>query len=216
MTRFAWGAASDTGRVRQANEDSFLVVDGLFAVADGMGGHQAGEVASHLALESLQSGFTAAGTDVLVRAVEDANRILVERSTTDPELALVVRLHVGAALGDHISTDQGLIERLAVSLPIAQIARLKSQVQRPPIRRPGDDRVGQRRRQRTAHENSRQQRCQTRRTEELHAPSLGGAFHKASPIALSEQFASRRCRGSRCAVRSTRGAGESPPAGRVG
>ena len=54
MTRFAWGAASDTGRVRQANEDSFLVVDGLFAVADGMGGHQAGEVASHLALESLQ------------------------------------------------------------------------------------------------------------------------------------------------------------------
>ncbi len=86
MTRFAWGAASDTGRVRQANEDSFLVVDGLFAVADGMGGHQAGEVASHLALESLQSGFTAAGTDVLVRAVEDANRILVERSTTDPEL----------------------------------------------------------------------------------------------------------------------------------
>ncbi|MSX95662.1 MAG: hypothetical protein F2739_03880, partial [Actinobacteria bacterium] len=64
MTRFAWGAASDTGRVRQANEDSFLVVDGLFAVADGMGGHQAGEVASHLALESLQAGFTAAGTDV--------------------------------------------------------------------------------------------------------------------------------------------------------
>ena len=87
MTRFAWGAASDTGRVRQANEDSFLVVDGLFAVADGMGGHQAGEVASHLALESLQLGFTAAGTDVLVRAVEDSNRILVERSTSDPELA---------------------------------------------------------------------------------------------------------------------------------
>lgn len=105
MTRFAWGAASDTGRVRQANEDSFLVVDGLFAVADGMGGHQAGEVASHLALESLQSGFTAAGTDVLVRAVEDANRILVERSTTDPELVGMGTTLVAMALVEASSRD---------------------------------------------------------------------------------------------------------------
>ena len=105
MTRFAWGAASDTGRVRQANEDSFLVVDGLFAVADGMGGHQAGEVASHLALESLQSGFTAAGTDVLVRAVEDANHILVERSTSDPELAGMGTTLVAMALVEASGRD---------------------------------------------------------------------------------------------------------------
>lgn len=105
MTRFAWGAASDTGRVRQANEDSFLVVDGLFAVADGMGGHQAGEVASHLALESLQSGFTAAGTDVLVRSVEDANRILVERSTADPELAGMGTTLVAMALVEASGRD---------------------------------------------------------------------------------------------------------------
>ncbi len=105
MTRFAWGAASDTGRVRQANEDSFLVVDGLFAVADGMGGHQAGEVASHLALESLQSGFTAAGTDVLVRAVEDANHILVERSTANPELAGMGTTLVAMALVEASGRD---------------------------------------------------------------------------------------------------------------
>jgi len=105
VTRFAWGAASDTGRVRQANEDSFLTVDGLFAVADGMGGHQAGEVASHLALESLQAGFTAAGTDVLVRAVEDANRILVERSTTDPELAGMGTTLVAMALVESAGRD---------------------------------------------------------------------------------------------------------------
>ncbi|MSX33465.1 MAG: Stp1/IreP family PP2C-type Ser/Thr phosphatase [Actinobacteria bacterium] len=105
VTRFAWGAASDTGRVRQANEDSFLVVDGLFAVADGMGGHQAGEVASHLALESLQSGFTAAGTDVLVRSVEDANRILVERSTADPELAGMGTTLVAMALVEASGRD---------------------------------------------------------------------------------------------------------------
>lgn len=86
MTRFAWGAATDTGRVRQANEDSLLTVDGLFAVADGMGGHQAGEVASHLAVETLRDEFTAAGTDVLVSAVQGANRALVERSADDLDL----------------------------------------------------------------------------------------------------------------------------------
>ena len=86
MTRFAWGLASDTGRVRQANEDSMLAVDGLFAVADGMGGHKAGEVASHLAIETLQERFTAAGTDVLVTAVQEANRALVERSSGDGDL----------------------------------------------------------------------------------------------------------------------------------
>jgi serine/threonine protein phosphatase PrpC len=87
VTRFAWGAATDTGRVRQANEDAVLAVDGLYAVADGMGGHNAGEVASHLAIETLQDEFTAAGTDVLVEAVQEANRVLVERSSSDAELS---------------------------------------------------------------------------------------------------------------------------------
>jgi protein phosphatase len=87
VTRFAWGSATDTGRVRQANEDSLLAVDGLFAVADGMGGHNAGEVASHLAIETLQDEFDAAGTDVLVEAVQTANRVLVERSSSDADLA---------------------------------------------------------------------------------------------------------------------------------
>lgn len=105
MTRFAWGAASDTGRVRQANEDSYLVVDGLFAVADGMGGHQAGEVASHLALETLQAEFTAAGTDVLVRAVENANHMLVSRSTADPELAGMGTTLVAMALVEASGRD---------------------------------------------------------------------------------------------------------------
>jgi protein phosphatase len=105
VTRFAWGAASDTGRVRQGNEDSYLAVDGLFAVADGMGGHQAGEVASHLALETLQTEFTAAGTDVLVRAVENANHTLVARSTADPELAGMGTTLVAMALVEASGRD---------------------------------------------------------------------------------------------------------------
>lgn len=105
MTRFAWGATTDTGRVRRANEDAFLAVDGLFAVADGMGGHQAGEVASHVALETLHGAFGAAGTDVLVGAVESANAEVVGRSASDPELAGMGTTLVAMALVDADGRD---------------------------------------------------------------------------------------------------------------
>lgn len=50
-------AGTDTGRQRRANEDSLLARSPLFVVADGMGGAQAGEVASRIAVESFQSGL---------------------------------------------------------------------------------------------------------------------------------------------------------------
>ncbi|WP_415856665.1 PP2C family protein-serine/threonine phosphatase [Sinomonas sp. G460-2] len=50
---FDVGAATDRGSVRELNEDSFLAREPVFAVADGMGGHEAGEVASRLCIESL-------------------------------------------------------------------------------------------------------------------------------------------------------------------
>jgi protein phosphatase len=76
------GAASDIGQVREGNEDSFLLMDPLFAVADGMGGHRGGEVASELALGTIESLFTAREGS-LVEQVEQANRMVFERSQTD-------------------------------------------------------------------------------------------------------------------------------------
>ena len=69
------GAATDVGRVRQSNEDRYLVRDdiGLFAVADGVGGHQAGEVASQTSVETLEEAFDEPTTERLVDAIKEAN-----------------------------------------------------------------------------------------------------------------------------------------------
>ena len=53
MIRFSHGAATSVGRVRQVNEDSYLAVPPLFVVADGMGGHGSGNVASRIAIEEM-------------------------------------------------------------------------------------------------------------------------------------------------------------------
>ncbi|MCC6376571.1 MAG: protein phosphatase 2C domain-containing protein, partial [Microbacteriaceae bacterium] len=50
----SWGAITDTGRKRSHNEDSFLAKPPIFAVADGMGGHAAGEVASDAVVRRLE------------------------------------------------------------------------------------------------------------------------------------------------------------------
>jgi PPM family protein phosphatase len=76
MTTLQAGAATDVGRVRQINEDRYLADEQLFAVADGVGGHQAGEVASQTAVETLQREFAGGEhtTEGLVAAVEAANK----------------------------------------------------------------------------------------------------------------------------------------------
>ena len=53
MAELRVGAATDTGRLRPENEDNMLVADGIFVVADGMGGHEAGEVASQIAVDRI-------------------------------------------------------------------------------------------------------------------------------------------------------------------
>lgn len=74
-TRPQWAALTDIGRVRTHNEDSVLVQPPLFVVADGLGGHEAGEVASSIAVETVRDHAPRhADAKALGRAVKAANR----------------------------------------------------------------------------------------------------------------------------------------------
>ena len=140
LTVRAFGA-THTGRVRAGNEDSYLIGESVYAVADGMGGHQAGEIASDAALEPLRALDVVAMTgpaevsDALAAAVHQANALVVERAQGDPALEgmgttlTAIAVHEGqlhlAHVGDsrayllranerisQLTTDHTLVERL--------------------------------------------------------------------------------------------------------
>ncbi len=79
---------TDVGRQRQANEDSMLARSPLFVVADGMGGAQAGEVASMTAVQTFSDGLPEGPPeDALESSIGIANRIIHDRAHADPALS---------------------------------------------------------------------------------------------------------------------------------
>lgn len=79
---------TDTGRRRLRNEDAFVCEPPLFAVADGMGGARAGEIAARLAASVLEeSSARVHGTDGITALIAEANRRIWERSLADPQTA---------------------------------------------------------------------------------------------------------------------------------
>jgi serine/threonine protein phosphatase PrpC len=80
------GVITDTGRRRRRNEDAYVCEPPLFAIADGMGGAQAGEVASRLAAAALkESRADAGGEHRIYDLIQEANRRVYARSSTDPK-----------------------------------------------------------------------------------------------------------------------------------
>mgnify|MGYP001449048663 FL=1 len=88
MTVLRAGGATHVGMVRQNNQDSLLMAPEaeVYGVADGMGGHQGGEVASAMAVELTRANVVARDLDALVAAAAVANRAIFERAGSQPEL----------------------------------------------------------------------------------------------------------------------------------
>jgi protein phosphatase len=83
-------AKSDTGRQRRGNEDAYLARNPLFVIADGMGGAQAGEVASQMAVKTLRQGLPDADgppQERLADRIAEANQAIHEHSRADAERA---------------------------------------------------------------------------------------------------------------------------------
>jgi len=84
--RLVAGVATDVGRVREGNEDAYLLEPPLYAVADGMGGARAGEVASQLALQTIAEMQRGGGAK-LEEEGRAANTMVFERANADERYA---------------------------------------------------------------------------------------------------------------------------------
>ena len=99
------GAVTDPGRTRRHNEDAYVIDPPLFAIADGMGGAQAGEVASRLATAALkEAGANGGGERRIADLIQEANRRVYDRSSSDPNTSgMGTTITVALVEDDHVA-----------------------------------------------------------------------------------------------------------------
>lgn len=110
-------AATDIGLVRDHNEDALLSEPPLFVVADGMGGHLGGEVASAIAIDTLSKRFAERGAEAVTEAVREANEAIIERGRADASVAglgttITAAVLTGSTLHiDHVGDSRAYLWR---------------------------------------------------------------------------------------------------------
>ncbi|MCB0978413.1 MAG: Stp1/IreP family PP2C-type Ser/Thr phosphatase [Acidimicrobiales bacterium] len=108
MTILRAGSSTHVGQVRAVNQDAPLVhpESNLFGVADGIGGHQGGEVASAMAVEIVAELATEPDLGSLIEAVRQANRRIFEKAGSDPALHGMGTTFVAIQLVDSVEGDE--------------------------------------------------------------------------------------------------------------
>jgi protein phosphatase len=117
------GGATDVGRLRTINQDRFVLLPDrdLFIVADGMGGHQGGEVAARLAIETLQVAYQDPSAESLTEAIAVANHRIRNEGDADPELRGMGTTVVALALLPDASDDEDGTDGPTARLMVANV-----------------------------------------------------------------------------------------------
>lgn len=103
----AFGSRTDVGCTRDHNEDSLVVAPPLYAVADGMGGHAAGEVASEISVQVLeQLAPHTPDTEALNKAVVAANRAVIDAAQEKGRLGMGTTLTAAILEGEQLAIAQ--------------------------------------------------------------------------------------------------------------